>query len=97
MAEIQYFMECIAIPDNDHPQSVSLWIACVNWFLEHPCKVWCRNPVQVWTTVNSHGSFLIPVRNIKSPLVYVKCTRDFGRMLANDTVYAVLPLLSNEI
>lgn len=49
LAEIQYFMECIAIPDNDHIQGVSLWIACVNWFLEHPCKVWYGNPVQVWT------------------------------------------------
>lgn len=42
-------------------------------------------------TVNSPGSFLIPVRNIKSRLVHVKCTyRDFGRMLGNDTGLMIL-------
>ncbi len=97
LAEIQYFMECVAIPNNDHTQAVKLWIACVNWFQEHPCKVWYGNPVQVWTTVSTPGSFLVPVRSIKSRLVYVKCTRDFGTVLVNDTVYVVVPLMSNEL
>ena len=30
LAELQYFMECIAVPDNDHTRAVNLWIACVN-------------------------------------------------------------------
>ena len=64
--------------------------------MEHPCKTWYGNPVEVWTTTSSPGSFLIPVRNISSRVVHVKNTRKFGHSLSEDTVYIVVPLLSNK-
>ena len=76
-------------------KTVSVWIACVKWFMEHPCKVWYGNPVQVWT-ITASGPFFIPVENIKSRVVYSKCTRDFGRILFNDTVYVIVPLMIND-
>ena len=63
--------------------------------MEHPCKDWYGHPVQVWTTTSS-GSFLIPVKSIKSRVVHVKHTRNFGSSLSNDTVYVVIPLMSNK-
>lgn len=95
LAEIQYFSECV-VKLGDHSQAKSFWVACVNyWYLEHPCKVWYGNPVEVWSTVPSPVISFIPVKNILSRLVYAKCTRDFGRMLVNDTVFVVTPLISN--
>ena len=77
-------------------KTVTLWVACVRIFLEHPCKVWFGHPVQVWTAVASPETYLIPVTNIVSRLVYTKCRRDFGAT-KDDLVYVVVPLLSNEI
>lgn len=91
LAEIQYFSEC-AVVLNDQGRTISLWVACVNWYLEHPCKLWYGNPVEVWTTVHSPVTSLIPVKHIKSRLVYAKCRRDFGRRLLNDSVYVISPL-----
>ena len=96
LAEIEYFIECVAIPDNSPTAPKKVWFAYVNWFLEHPCKVWFGHPVQVWTTVRCRSSF-IPVSSIKSRVVYVKCTRSFGQTLINDTVYVIVPLKSNQI
>ena len=95
LAEILCFLECIAITSDS--RTVKLWTACIKWYMTHPCKVWYGHPVEVWTTTSSPGSFLIPVRNISSRVVHVKCTRDFGRSLTNDTVYVVVPLMSNRL
>lgn len=94
LAEIQYFVECVAVPDKEKAKPINQCFACVSWFMEHPCKLWYGNPVQVWTTVTSPGLFLIPVVSIMSRVVYTKCTRDFGRHIFNDTVYVVVPLMS---
>ena len=95
LAEILYFLECVAItPDTN--RSITLWTACVKWYMEHPCKDWYGHPVQVWTTTSSPGSFLIPVKSINSRVVHVKHTRNFGSSLSNDTVYVVIPLMSNK-
>ena len=85
LAEILYFVECICRIDGSTELS-RMWFAYVNWLLEHQCKLWYGNLVQVWTTVQSLSSFFILVKNIKSRIVYVKCNRDFGQMLSNDTV-----------
>lgn len=84
LAEILYFLECTAITSDN--KSVTLWVACIKWYMEHPCKSWYGHPVEVWTATSSPGSFLIPVTSISSRVVYVKHTRNFGRSLSNDTV-----------
>ena len=94
LAEIQYFARGVAILDQNPTTSVEVWFAFVHWFEEHPCKVWYGHPVQVWTTVTCTNSF-IPVSSIQSRVVFVKCTRDFGSALCNDTVYVVVPLMSH--
>ena len=91
LAEIQYFSECVVLL-NGCPGSNLIWVACVNWYLEHPCKLWYGNPIQVWSTVLSPVTSLIPISNIKSRVVYSKISRDFGRRLVNDTVYVISPL-----
>ena len=92
LAEILYFVECIVITAENKVSK--MWTACIKWYVEHPCKARYGHPVEVWTTNCSLGSFLIPVRHISSRVVHEKCTRDFGRSLANDAVYVVVPLLS---
>ena len=97
LAEILYFVKCTASLSNsasDYSVS-SLWFASIQTYLEHPCKVWFGNPVQVWTTVGSPETHLIPVTSITSRLVYTKCRIDFGR-IKNDLVYVIVPLISNE-
>ena len=93
LAEVQYFLE-VTVKDNDHQ---NLWVACVNTFMEHPCRVWFGNPVQVWTSTISSSFHLIPVNRIRSRVAYVKCKHDFGRVLVNDNVFVVVPIgdLSN--
>lgn len=91
LAEIEYFFQYNVLQSN-HSQAQTFWVAVVNWYLEHPCRVWYGNPVQVWTTVNSPVTSYISVKSIKSRLIYTKCTRDFGTMLVNDTVYVITPL-----
>ena len=94
LAGILYFLDCVAITSDN--RSVTLWAACIKWFMEHPCKEWYGHPVQVWTTTSSPGSFLIPVKSISSHVVHVKHTRNFGHSLSNDTVYVIIPLMSNK-
>lgn len=69
LVEIDLFMKCFAnVEDSSKP--MTLWVACVTTYLEHPCKIWFEHPVQVWTTVASPETSLIPVTNIKSRIIY---------------------------
>ena len=89
LAEIQYFNECVVMFNE---KATYFWVAHVNWYLEHPCKIWYGTPIEVWSTVISPTASLIPVQSIKSRVVYTKCTRNFGRRLVNDTVFVVSPV-----
>ena len=91
LADIVYFVECICRIDGSTELS-RMWFAYVNWLLEHQCKLWYGNPVQVWTTVQSPSSFFIPVKNIKSRLVYVCMTLDVTLYPQRRTVTPVYSL-----
>ena len=93
LAEIECFFDCV-VKSTTGPQLATITFVHGYWLLEHPCKLWFGNPVQVWTTVTSPSPFLIPVRCIKSRVVYIKCKETFGR-LENDQVYVIVPLLSS--
>lgn len=49
LAEIVFFLHCTAISNttNSHTRR---WVAAVKWYMDHPCRVWFGNPVQVWST-----------------------------------------------
>ena len=57
--------------DTLPPQN--LWVAAVKVFMDHQCKVWYGNPVQVWCTVpTTPGLRYIPVSAIISRVVFKK-------------------------
>lgn len=95
LAEILYFAECVVVPNCQSAKHIQLWVAAVNWFMEHPCKVWFGNPAQVWCTAKYPGEFFIPVTSIKSRVVYTQSLVNFGRISGSDTVYVVVPLVYN--
>lgn len=77
------------------PQPQNLWVAAVKVFMDHQCKVWYGNPVQVWCTVpTTPGLRYIPVSAIISRVVYIKAKVDFGSIIGEDTVYVITPLHS---
>lgn len=94
LAQIEYFAECVAI-SNSSNQPTRYWVAAVLWFMEHPCRVWFGSPVEVWCTASYPGTSFIPITNILSRVVYTKCTYSFGRLIGNDSVHIVIPLVSN--
>lgn len=102
LCEIQYFAKCKLVPVaptqcGNHvtlkPQT--LWVAAVKVFLDHQCKVWYGNPVQVWCTVpTTPGLKYVPVSAITSRVVFTKATVNFGTIIGEDTVYIITPLHS---
>lgn len=54
-------------------------VAAVSWHEAHPCHVWFGRPTQVWSN-STVGYCFIPVRNIKSRVIYCKTTINFGRI-----------------
>ena len=70
-----------------------MWFAAIRTLMEHPCKVWYGNPVEVWSCVpsNPYISF-VPIPSILSRVVYTKTKVDFGRVFCEDNVFVVTPL-----
>lgn len=93
LAEIKFFAECKL---NSRK---CMWVAAVNWLMEHPCKEWFGYPTQVWTTVVDVSSRdavpFIPVSDIKSRVAYSMSKVDFGNIIQQDLVYVVSPLEYN--
>ena len=93
LAQILFFAECVAISKVDGHHT-KLWVAAVSWFMDHPCKVWYGNPVQVWSAATFPGFSFIPVTNIISRVVYTKSVCNFGQLISRDNVYVIVPLVS---
>ena len=102
LCEIQYFAMCKLVPvaqtqSSNHITSEpqNLWVAAVKVFMDHQCKVWYGNPVQVWCTVPTSPSLrYVPVSAIILCVVFIKAKVDFGGILGEDTVYVITPLHS---
>lgn len=93
LCEIQYFAECRLTQPSGESQS--FWVAAIQIFMAHPCKMWYGDPVQVWSTVpNSIDIQYVPVSSIASRVVFSKTKVDFGRNIGEDNVYVVIPLKS---
>lgn len=93
LAQILFFAQCVAITKSDGHQTI-IWVAAVSWFMDHPCRVWYGNPVQVWSAASFPGFSFIPVTNIISRVVYTKSICNFGRLISRDNVYVIVPLES---
>ena len=76
LVEIKFFLECFVSQGSSNHSSH--WVAAVNWFMDHPCKVWYGNPAQVWSTAQFPGYSYILVSDIVSRVVYTKSLCDFG-------------------
>ena len=85
-----FVVECVAISAVDGHYT-KLWVAAVSRFMDHPCRVWYGNPVQVWSAASFPGFTFIPVTNIVSRVVYTKTVRNFGQLISRDSV---VPLVS---
>lgn len=95
--QILSFAECKLIKSSDPGVLVSFWVASASRFMEHPCKQWFGNPVEVWcTTPNSIDHEFIPVSNIKTPVVYTKTKFNFGHTIGEDFVYIIAPMEHNQ-
>ena len=94
LAEILFFIQCTAHL-NENNKNTQLWVAAVSWFMDHPCKHWFGNPVQVWSSASYPDVSFIPVTNIVSRVVYSKVLYTFGQVIGSDSVYVVVPLVSS--
>ena len=54
LVNIHYFFKCSYVHKIEGKDSTStLWLANVNFFLEHSCKVWYRYPTEIWSKFES--------------------------------------------
>ena len=89
-ARIEYFAKL----DNCSTSTISILTACVQFYEEHPCKLWFGGPTQVWTKTTLFDAFYIPLNCIKSRVAYSETSVNFGRIIGEQSVY-VVSLLSN--
>ena len=75
-------------------QTKTFWFAAVSFFEKHHCKVWFGTPTQVWSRSISDTVF-IPVSHIKSRTAHVFTNVYFGRVIGNDYVLVVVPLVND--
>lgn len=77
------------INESESVQTLTVWLAFVSMFEEHPCRVWYGTPTQVWCTTCSFSQF-IPITNITCCSVSLKTSVHFGS--GTDSVYVVTPI-----
>ena len=93
LCAIQYFVECKLTNSNSQG---SLRVAAISEFMEHQCKVWFGDPVQVWCTAPKSTSVeFIPISFIKSRVVITKTKFNFGQFIGEDSVY-IVPIEHNK-
>ena len=92
LAQVQFFLECTVVTRVER-EYVKKWFAIVSLFDHHLCKVWYGYPTEVWSTVSFDNYCIIPLSNIKCRVVYTKALVNFGRVIGQDLVYIVSPLL----
>lgn len=70
----------------------TIWLAHINYFLEHPCRVWYGYPTEVWSKFESSESVFIPLFHVHSRVAYVSTNVNFGRIIGINSVYVVVPV-----
>ena len=96
LAKITFFIQCtVHVESGITSERSKIWMAAVEWYMDHPCKVWFGNPTQVWSTATYPGYSFVLVSDIVSRIVYTKVTLSFGRAIGQDSVYVIVSLTSN--
>ena len=95
LAMIEYFAK-VNVRDNQcSNESIStVWVACVTFYMEHPCKSWFGGPMQVWSKSTSFDCHFINLSSIKSRVAYCETDVDFGGMVGQQNVL-IVSVLSN--
>ena len=94
MAKITFFIQC-TVEYGLTSEPSKIWMTALEWYMDHPCKVWFGNPTRVWSTATYLGYSFVLVSGIVSHIVYTKVTLSFGRVIGQDSVYVIFPLTSN--
>ena len=93
LAKINHFARCsCVIKTTNKCETITLWLAAVNYFHEHNCKVWFGYPTEVWATVTSVDMYYLPLTNLANEVAYTSMNVDFGRIIGIDKVLLVVPL-----
>ena len=96
LAEIQYYLKFhVKVSSPTTCETRSFWFAAVSLFQPHQCTVWYGSPVQVWSQVTFLDIVLIPVSYIKSRSAYASASVNFGRVIGQDNVLIVVPLVND--
>ena len=76
-------------------ETQSFWFATVSLVQSHNCKLWFGKPVEVWSCVTFSEHVFIPISHIKSRLAHTSTTINFGRIIGQDHVLVVVPLVND--
>ena len=93
LAKIEHFVK-LDVRDNSNATTICLWMACVQFFDEHQCKVWFGGSTQVWKRTTSPDMFYIPICDVKSRVAFCSISVNFGRVIGEEMVH-VVSILSN--
>ena len=92
LAEVKYYGAISVVKSESESvefETLTVWLAFVSWFEEHPCRVWYGTPTQVWCTTSLCSQF-IPITNIRC---CSKTSVNFGRYVGTDSVYVATPII----
>lgn len=65
LVRVHYFANIsYVVKQGENEILSSIWIARVNFFLEHPCRVWFGYPTEVWTSLESSESSFAPLNSV---------------------------------
>lgn len=93
LAEIQFFANInYTLATNSTTERI--WVAAIQYFIPHPCKGWFCHPAEVWCKETSPGLFFIPLKHIKTRVVYTVSPVDFGRVIGVQTVMTIVPIVN---
>ena len=90
LAEIQYFFWC-DVSSSSHDVAKPYCFVAVNYYMQHPARVWFGSPTQVWSAVVHTETKFLPITCIKSRVSYSVQRYDFGQLIGVDKVIIATP------
>ena len=94
IAKVEYYLKfhCKVTMDQS-VETKSFWFAAMSLFADHNCKNWFGNPTEVWSRLTTQNLF-IPLSHIKCRTAYVDDSVNFGKVIGNQNVLVVVPLIN---
>ena len=95
--EIIRFVKCyVLIKEENHTETLEVWLVKSSPYMEHPCQSWFGYPTQVWTSVLENDYQFYMIEEITDRVVHAKAKINFGRPFGEDNVLIVSPLPMNQ-